>query len=196
MPKPAPRERKEPDHEGLQTILKEALGDALKNMPAAKPVAAPQTLPEEKKTLSLSALKKPEPVAGAPKLAIKTATDGHLSALQEAIARAGSPHAKQPAVAQPISTPTPVPAPVTPEPPVQDASLSEAVPAAKVPVQEPSVPSDIPKPAEIPETQRQAPIEEPTAKKMDPMPESQNSSTAPKRVREIPEDVLRKVLSE
>lgn len=137
---PAPRERKGPDHEGLQNILKEALGEALKSAPLAKPITPPAV--EEKKTISLSALKKPEtPVApGTPKLAAKVASEGHLSALQEAIARANSPHAK---------------------------------PAVDTPV-----------------------IANPSKTAEEPMPQTAHTSDSPKRVREIPEDVLRKVLSE
>ena len=139
IPAPAVRERKEPDHEGLQSILKEALGDALKTMPVMAAIQKPK---EETKTISLSSLKKPEPAPGSPKLATKVASEGHLSALQEAIARAGSPHAK----------------------PAAPASAPEEKPASK---EEESKASDTP-----------------------------HTSAAPKRVREVPEDVLRKVLSE
>lgn len=195
-PRPAavlpPREHKKPDHEGLQSILKEALGDALKTAPVAKPIAPVPA--EEKKTISLSALKKPEPTPGTSKIVSKIASDGHLSALQEAIARAGSPHAKKPAAPTPLSTPTLEP--VLAAHPAREASLSNQAPVASAPVPEYSVPTEVSKPAEIPETPRPAPIQEPVPKKEEPMPESQNTSAAPKRVREIPEDVLRKVLSE
>ena len=222
-PHHAPRERKEPDHEGLQSILKQALGDALKTPPIA-PVA-PEPVVEERKTISLSSLKKPEPVPGAPKLAIKVASEGHLTALQEAIARAGISHAKpaapadpvpsEPAAAKPVSIPTPpiVPKAAVPEPKIPEASLPDPVSATTSFVPRHPASAEIPKPSEVPETQRPEPKEEvfespekkevpipekkeAPAKTKEPEYESENTSAAPKRVREVPEDILRKVLSE
>ena len=210
-PAPVPRERKEADHEGLQSILKEALGDALKTMPVVQAVPKPV---EPTPTISLASLKKPEQAStlGGSKLATKVASEGHLSALQEAIARAGSPHAKSAAQSSDtasITAPTPASPPVMPEPapiptpplatkaaapePVREASLSDAEPAKTAFIPKHSAPSEIPEPAAPSEPKHEAPKKEDVSEA--PHAET-HTSAAPKRVREVPEDVLRKVLSE
>ena len=95
--RPAP-ERKGPDHDGLQSILKQALGEALKDSAEFKkeinkePVESKTK--EVKKTISLSSLKKPEVVSNSdsnsqtPKIQEKVASEEKMSALQEAINRA------------------------------------------------------------------------------------------------------------
>jgi CxxC-x17-CxxC domain-containing protein len=189
-PAPRPlvvRERKEPDHEGLQSILKEALGDALKTMPVVAPMA-PKPI-EEKKTISLASLKRPEPEEGAsPKLASKVASGEHVSALAEAIARAGISHTAKPAIS--IPTPPTESKNVDPAPSIREASLADAAPVttAFVPNRpEPPTPPAMPK---TPEPKPEEPKQE--------IPEvtKTTASAAPKRVREVPEDILRKVLSE
>ena len=92
-----PRERKGPDHEGLQSILKEVLGGALKageeykkEINKDKEITVTSTV-EVKKTISLSSLKNPENNPGHthnPKIADKEASSEKVSALQEAINRA------------------------------------------------------------------------------------------------------------
>jgi len=199
-----PLERKGPDHEGLQSILKEALGTALakgKEESAAKP--APEAA-EEKKTISLSSLKKSETGAPASKIPPKIASDEHVSALAAAIARA---QASQPAQATPNGIPTTkTEIPVQEEKTVPLSAVSEAslaqTPAEKVTTvftprpakseqtepafsepSEPNTPNDT--------SHTQARSEEKTRE--EEMPASDRGA---KSVREVPEDILRKVLSE
>ncbi len=98
------RERKGPDHAGLQNILKEALGNAIgknieiKNSEEKGVESKQEVVPEVKKeTISLSSLKKSEnetSTSDKPKLeqvqkfASKQASTERLSALSEAIAKA------------------------------------------------------------------------------------------------------------
>ena len=93
----APRERKGPDHEGLQSILKEALGNAMKAGNEYKKeknneAVISESIAEVKKTISLSSLKKPENATYTPnaKSQDKNASTERVSALQEAINRARS----------------------------------------------------------------------------------------------------------
>ncbi len=206
------RERKGPDHDGLQSILKQALGDVL-NKDAMKPVekdagktesessTVPAPAPEEKKTISLSSLKKPETAAGGmqsiggAKLQSKSASDERVSALQNAVARATS-HSIEP---KPESK-----AEQDPVPQKSEASLAPSAPAPMT--------AFVPKPQEtIPETQstetpNASPKEESPAapasaqkeetKKTETAETPEPKDTGAKRVREIPEDILRKVLSE
>lgn len=95
------------ENEGLKSILKQALDGALKKgeefqqkkdaeiQPIAEPIALKK---EEKKTISLSSLKKADlPVSNgavSSPFGSKTASEGKLSALQAAIARAQSPNVK------------------------------------------------------------------------------------------------------
>lgn len=91
------RERTGPDHEGLQSILKEALGDALKNGNSvqAKIADSNGTTQEEKKTISLSSLKKPEVASPIfQKSPSKIAREENISALQDAVAKANNHSAK------------------------------------------------------------------------------------------------------
>ena len=92
-----PRERKGPDHEGLQSILKEALGNAMKAGNEYKKeknneAVSSEPVAEVKKTISLSSLKKPENDTHTPnaKSQDKNASTERVSALQEAINRARS----------------------------------------------------------------------------------------------------------
>ncbi|MEI6316359.1 MAG: CxxC-x17-CxxC domain-containing protein [bacterium] len=90
----APRERKGPDHEGLQSILKEALGNAMKpdtnNVQEVKTEIIPTPVAEVKKTISLSSLKTIENNSHTAntKSFDKNASTEKVSALQEAINRA------------------------------------------------------------------------------------------------------------
>ncbi len=92
-----PREKKGPDHEGLQNILKQALGDALNMIEEKKPATPPAPVApktEEKKTISLASLKKTEPSANGIKMQTKTASDQNVSSLAAAIAAARNSVAK------------------------------------------------------------------------------------------------------
>ncbi|MEI8129943.1 MAG: CxxC-x17-CxxC domain-containing protein [bacterium] len=198
-------ERKGPDHEGLQSILKQALGSAMKEeTPVVPQTTNTETVKngpdmvvekkEERPTISLSALKKPDSVVNAaPKLQTKTASDERVSALQNAIARAAKIEIKP----EPKVEPTPIVeekseaslAPVAPRvettfvprpaPPVVET------PTPKIDVTPiPQAPSTPPPPAE-----KQTPDE-------DKQPEEKPADATGKKVREIPEDILRKVLNE
>ncbi len=196
-------ERKGPDHEGLQSILKQALGSAMKEetpTPQASSIEAvkteaPDMVPkkEERPTISLSALKKPESIVSAiPKLQTKSASDERVSALQNAIARATKTEIKPEQKVEPIPMVEQKSeaslAPITPRvettfvprpaPPVVEA------PAPKI---EPVV--ETPAPSTPPPTEKQTPDE-------NKQPEEKPSDTVGKKVREIPEDILRKVLNE
>ncbi|MBP7805020.1 MAG: type IV secretion system DNA-binding domain-containing protein [Candidatus Pacebacteria bacterium] len=131
--RPPQRERKGPDHDGLQDILKQALGDVFeknkiqpKETPAAPVVT--QTAPAEEKPagLSLSALKKPDTgiaPATPPKFVSKTASDERVSALQNAIAQATAKNGTPPP-----QTTQPEPVPPTPSPVIQKAPEPVAPP--------------------------------------------------------------------
>lgn len=156
-----PRERSGPDHEGLQNILKEALGDALTETAIHKNQKSDQKSkeekkPEEKKTLSLKDLKTSSPASTSRPLQTKEANQEHLSALQQAIAKAqgGVEKKDTPAEIPPTvqDTPTPVVDSVPPTPPEKIVNLETKVPEKNTP------------------------------------PDST------KKIREIPEDVLRRVL--
>jgi CxxC-x17-CxxC domain-containing protein len=87
--------KKGPDHEGLQSILKQALGETITKNEIKVKVEAPKApIVEEKKTISLSSLKKPE-INNGFKMQNKVASDEHVSSLAEAIARARNSVAKQ-----------------------------------------------------------------------------------------------------
>ena len=145
--RPAPVRKEEPkthESEGLKDILKQALGEAIKkgeefqqkkdaemrHVPEAKPK-------EEKKTISLSSLKKTETAAplssNGTQFGVKTASEGKLSALQEAIARAQSPNVKPAAVTVAPAEPAPLsdsvaqPAPAAPAPVIVNTPKIEIV---------------------------------------------------------------------
>jgi CxxC-x17-CxxC domain-containing protein len=159
------KERATPDHEGLQSILKAALGDALsKNMQSANikdeknsdSAKQENGNPEpEKQTISLSSLKKPEAessvVPTQKVFASKQASEERVSALASAIAKAtnSAPKAGDVQKEEEKKIPEPEKTEPTPVPPIQE----EKKPEQEKPVGE-------------------------------------------KKVREIPEDVLRNVLSE
>lgn len=101
------KERATPDHEGLQSILKSALGEALtKNMQGAnvddkkKSEEAKENITQEKQTISLSSLKRPEsdqPVVPVQRVfASKQASEERMSALASAIAKATNGTQKAP----------------------------------------------------------------------------------------------------
>ncbi len=140
-PKPVhdARERKGPDHEGLQNILKQALGEAITKNEEPKKAEAPTPSPKpaEPKTISLSSLKKPEETNGI-KMQTKAASEEHVSSLAAAIAAARNSVAK--------------PAP--------------------------------------------APVEKPKEEKKEEVAEEKAPESKSKSVKEVPEDILRKVLSE
>lgn len=225
------RERKGPDHDGLQDILKQALGDVLnKNDLSAKmptvrkePVhSVPQPSPvEEKKTISLASLKKADSVSPfASKMTPKSASDERMSALQSAISRATTQQAAP--TPTPIFSATSTPNDTKPIVPIDEkkavssdaewdeASLVYSLPATTtafvpkpVPVSEP-IPEPV-KETEIPVNPPKVPSPEPEPKKEEPSASSAEekkadkepaTTDAPKRVREIPEDILRRVLNE
>ena len=121
---PAEKPEKKPfESEGLKNILKQALGEAIqkgeefqkkkdaeiiRRAPAPAPAPAPAASKEEKKTVSLASLKRPEPAkaGNGTQFGVKAASDGKLSALQEAIARAQSPHVKPQAAASTDAAPS------------------------------------------------------------------------------------------
>jgi CxxC-x17-CxxC domain-containing protein len=239
------RDRKGPDHDGLQSILRQALGDALnKNDTGAKmPQKVEETTSkvpsEERKTISLASLKKPElPEGETSRFTAKTASEERVSALQSAIARASTSRVVEIPVAPvtpvvpitpavtipeplkplppaapetPITFAIPKPASIQPEPVVREASLAPAIPIVTTFVPVPPAPIPQPTPSVIPEPQ---PSIQPVSPKEDvstpPVSEAPKSdekkaeetrsdtpdSFAPKRVREVPEDILRKVLNE
>lgn len=94
------KERKGPDHEGLQSILKEALGDVItKNVATSQANEKKETKEVEQakqETISLSSLRRPESsteektVPQPQKFGIKQASGERISALQDAIAKAKS----------------------------------------------------------------------------------------------------------
>ena len=197
-------ERKGPDHEGLQNILKQALGSTTKE---EKPVAetpavseAPK-IPEpviekkeERPTISLSELKKPDSVVSAiPKMQTKIASDERVSALQSAIARATKTDTKpETKVETHIVEEKKSEASLTPPPaPTETAFVPRPVlPVIEAPVPKPEVVPETPTPSTPPPTaEKQTPDED---KPSDEKP----SDTAGKKVREIPEDILRRVLNE
>ncbi len=147
-----PEVKKGPDHEGLQNLLKQALGDTITKNEVVKTQPKPaEPAPVEKKTISLASLKKPEEHSGF-KMQTKTASDEHVNSLAAAIARAQKEHqAKK-----------------TPE---QETK--------KAPEQEKAKPDTV----ASPDVSEEAPKEE-------------KSESKPKKIREVPEDILRKVLSE
>ena len=190
------RERKEADHGGLQNVLKQALGEALgpnglvQKPKSSEPVV--EVAPVAKSTISLSELKKPENSTGSANLQTKTASTERVSALAEAIARARTAPAVVPVVdVEPTPTPTPIPVVVSEKPVVTIEQLPPEQPpvvdeASLVTESEPIVQPEIqkePEVQEVPEPQKET--------------ETQSSDVdTSKRVREVPEDILRKVLSE
>ncbi len=144
-----PRERSGPDHDGLQNILKQALGNALATIPEAKKVEkdVTETPKEEKKTISLNTLKTHSDDTKIPARPVQTkvASTERLSALQEAIARAK------------IQTQT-----------ADVAQVEESVE---------SVPAHIDSPPQTP-----------------PIVKTSQEQETTKKIREVPEDILRSVL--
>ncbi len=185
------REHRGPDHEGLQSILKTALGSVLSGVtPAARAVP-----PSPKQTISLASLKKPDaPVQHVSKIPPKSASEDRISALQSAIAKAVT-HAPSDSAPAPLSSVVPPPLP-DPEPHTapREASLagSGAHAESAVPPPAPHVPPSAESAAlsEKPESVSETP--EPFPKDTPAAPQSY----APKRVREVPEDILRKVLED
>ncbi|MBP6884269.1 MAG: type IV secretion system DNA-binding domain-containing protein [Candidatus Pacebacteria bacterium] len=135
------KERATPDHEGLQSILKSALGDALsKNMQSANikdeknsNVTKPENgNPEpEKQTISLSSLKKPEAessvVPTQKVFASKQASEERMSALASAIAKAtnSAPKVGDVQKVEEKKIPEPVKIEPTPVPPIQEEKKPE-----------------------------------------------------------------------
>ena len=200
-------ERKGPDHAGLQSILKQALGTALKeekpveNLVSKEEAVAQSATPseseakkEDRPTISLASLKKPESVVNAaPKLQTKTASDERVSALQNAIARATKTEIK----------PEPK---VEPEKVVEEKSEASLTPNATR-VETTFVPRPAPQVVETPEPKIETAPETPAPSTPPPQsekqtpdenkqPEEKPAEATGKKVREIPEDILRKVLNE
>ena len=129
----------QPEGDDLKTILKQALGEAIKKgeefqqkKDAEIRPAAPAPAPVEKKTISLASLKRAEPAAPpASQFGAKTASDGKLSALQEAIARAQSSNVRPAAGTSPVSETATVTS-AAPVPPAQAASVAPSAPVAPV----------------------------------------------------------------
>ena len=229
------RERKGPDHEGLQSILKQALGDVLgkdpdsgkqepkKELPVTETTVV-SAAPPEKPTISLASLKKPEAATVATsKFQVKTASDERVSALQDAISRATGtapsfsaikpePKVEPPPVVKSEASLAPdvqastafVPRPAIPVPPKPADPVVPSPSEAPVPRPAPApisekpkteVPTPSSKEEPIPSAPKETP-KETLASEPEKKPESPTQDTAPKRVREIPEDILRKVLSE
>ena len=136
VPHPAPvaiaekPEKKPFESEALKDILKQALGEAIqkgeefqkkKDAELPRPVPAPAPVKEEKKTVSLASLRKPDAskTSSTTQFGVKAASDGKLSALQEAIARAQSPNVRQ----QPVAASTVVSASA----PAQESANNQSV---------------------------------------------------------------------
>jgi CxxC-x17-CxxC domain-containing protein len=209
-----PQEKKEPDHAGLQEILKQTLGEAMRDItaiPIVKPAVQNTAAPVKPVEQSLSSL------SAAPKMTTKVASEERTMALRDAIARAGivtqiAPKPVVPEIAVPpvlteISAPTiptppiPVTKTVEPVPAPREASLASASQTTTAFVPSYSVPSALPTPPAAPEPKPIEPkIEEKVEPKVEPVPQpvpsNSSVSTAPKRVREVPEDILMKVLNE
>jgi CxxC-x17-CxxC domain-containing protein len=187
----APREKKGPDHDGLQSILKEALGEALKagaefkkEVNKVEPaVVAPVV---EKKTISLASLKKNENLQV--KTEVKEASQERMSALQEAILKAkNSTVVREKTVV------------------VENKSIEEKnnvikKEEEKVEIKtESKITSEAIKP-EIPNIVEENTQKDETPKvKEEPKEEikkeeEKNLDTQPKKVREVPEEVLRGLL--
>ena len=150
---PPPRESKGPDHDGLQSILKQALGEALRagaeyKKEVRSTVVVEEPKKEEKKTISLSSLKHHEHVQ--PKTEVKEASQERMSALQEAIMKAKNSN-----------------------------TVNNNIPKEKINSTESETPQEKDVPVSSPEPEKN--------------PE-QNSDVSPKKVREVPEDVLRSLL--
>ena len=192
------RERKGPDHEGLQNILKEALGEALKagaeykkdlsegkktvkETPVEKPI-------EIKKTISLSELKKPEATPSSmTRIVDKNASEGSVSALQEAINRAKNNMHVAPSVVTTIDS---ISIETTPKP-IEPQHVVVETPMAEVPKQE--IEKEIPQPE--PEITKAPEAEIPSKEEIpNRAPETPKEETPPKKVREVPEEVLRGLL--
>ena len=167
----APREHKGPDHDGLQSILKEALGDALKAGFEYKKEITKEEIKEEskevKKTISLSALKKPESIQNNnSKILEKSASQEHVSALQEAINRAKNSQAVS--IVQ-----------------TTEIKAEEKVEEKKEPV---LTETPVVEKTETASSTQNEDVTKPSSKNND-------SSEAPtKKVREVPEAVLRDIL--
>lgn len=157
---PKPEIKKGPDHEGLQNLLKQALNGAITHndqIPKSNDQIKEEKPKEEKKTISLASLKKPEVHSGI-KMQTKTASDEHVNSLAAAIAKATAEHAK-----------------------------AQEQKNIKAPEQE----------IKKVEKQEEKPKEEPKAKSEEKETEKTPADTTkPKKIREVPEDVLRKVLNE
>ena len=179
------RERAAPDHEGLQTILRTALGDALRKADVSAPEKAVENsntvsseVLEQQQTISLSSLKKSGTDSSfnpSQKTGFKNASGEKMSALQSAIAKAvnRAPVEQSSIKTEPAETVTVPPRVVSqtevPKPPEQNVP-----PVASPPPPAMSQASEVKKP-EVSE---------------------KNENAGQKKVREIPEDVLRSVLSE
>ncbi len=150
-PIPAPEIKKGPDHEGLQNLLKQALGDTITKNEVKPVITKPaEVLPPEKKTISLNSLKNTG--GNSPfKMQTKTASDEHVNSLAAAIAKAQRMHNEQGS---------------------KNKEQTEKVEKSN------ESKSDT---AESPDVSKEAFREE---------------NPKPKKIREVPEEVLRKVLSE
>jgi hypothetical protein len=154
-----PRERKEPDHQGLQASIAQALGSVITETAAPAKASAPETpkpQPEQKK-ISLSALASTIPAEtkksarpAMPGFGTKEASGEHMSALAQAIQKA----------------------------------QQSAKPSTSTQEQQPRA------------SQTQAPLpsvsQEETFSEPEPAPVAQEKNE--KTIREVPEDILRKVL--
>ena len=183
-----PRERKGPDHDGLQNILKEALGDVLKaGMEIKKEVnkvTQPEPPKEERKTISLSSLKTNENTHI--KTEVKEASQERMSALQEAILKAKNSAAVKEKV---IEKETPKEVPVVQKPIEEKAEPQSDVPSlGPVDVEENEF---LKATEESPETDS---TDNGQTKNEDKTEEKKSSDVPPKQVREVPEDVLRGLL--
>ena len=205
-----PRERKPADHDGLQNILKQALGEALgpnglvqKN---TKSEVVVEEVPVVKQTISLADLKKPDgPIVGATSLQTKTASTERVSALADAIARART----TPLVAQTVDAGTASDVPSVPISVSEKPTVTiEQLPPEKVPeplpvVDEASLVTETETTVthttetesvhKTKTTTTQQTVEKNTTTEQ--QTETPDADTS-KRVREVPEDILRKVLSE
>ena len=154
------RERKGPDHDGLQNILKEALGEALKAGAEFKKEinnkeVVAETKKEEKKTISLSSLKSGGDTHV--KTEVKEASQERMSALQEAILKAKNSSASK-----------------------------EKIPEEKKP--------EVIVEKKEEEKKEETPKESPSTDSTSSPQAKKSSDDSSKKVKEVPEDILRGLL--
>ncbi len=173
------KDRKTIDSGGLKSILQQVLV-ATEPRSATKTVEKTEVVKEvvqEKQTISLSSLKNPENSNSSSTnstLLNKTASESHMSALQQAINKARNPE-KEVVSEKEITV---------------EKSVEQSV---EKPSDEASLVTEVPEPVEIPKTETQTP-KEPELSPVEDKKEEVKEDT--KKVREIPEEILRRVLNE